>query len=253
MVNWRELRGTITYCPLCCGRRVMIKWDANEMAVRCVSCLSSVVTMSIASVLHKVAPDLRSLDVYELSSRGPLFRYLRKYAKSLTFSEFFTDVVPGEFRRGIQCQDVQQLSYASASFDLCTSTEVIEHVPDDAKGFLEIFRVLRPNGIFVFTVPLHREYQTIERAIITGNGDVQHLLHPEYHGDPIRKSVPILAFRNYGQDITERLRNAGFAKSELILPEETIPWGFARPVVVAYRGTGTVQNCPLPGGTAQLN
>ncbi len=239
MFNWRELQIMITYCPLCGCRRVVIKINANEMAVRCSSCLASAVTMSIASVLRKVTPEISSLDVYELSSRGPLFHYLNKNAKTLTSSEYFTDVAPGEFRNGVQCQDVQQLSYSRASFDICTSTEVFEHVPDDSKGFSEIFRVLRPNGIFVFTVPLYSEYKTVERALLTSNGELQHLLHPEYHGDPLRESRPILAFRNYGRDITDRLCSAGFMKAEIVMPEDKIPWGFARPVVVAYRGAAS--------------
>ena len=44
--------------------------------------------------------------------------------------------------------------YGDASFDLCTSTEVFEHMPDDLNGFSEIRRVLRPGGRFVFTVLL---------------------------------------------------------------------------------------------------
>jgi ubiquinone/menaquinone biosynthesis C-methylase UbiE len=32
---------------------------------------------------------------------------------------------------------VQRLSFADASFDLCTSTEVFEHVPDDRAGLRE--------------------------------------------------------------------------------------------------------------------
>lgn len=244
MVNWRHLRIMITYCPLCSCRRLVIRLDSNEIAVRCFVCRASAVTMSIVSVLRKVAPEIGSLDVYELSSRGPLFHYLKKNVKKVTSSEFFTDVALGEFRNGVQCQDVQRLSYPSASFDICTSTEVFEHVPDDSKGFSEILRVLRPNGIFIFTVPLHSDYKTIERALHTSNGEFQHLLPPEYHGDPLSETRSILAFRNYGQDITDRLRTAGFVKAEILMPEDKLPWGFARPVIVAYRGAAFNNQIP---------
>lgn len=30
---------------------------------------------------------------------------------------------------GVRCEDVQHLTFASASFDLCISTEMFEHVP----------------------------------------------------------------------------------------------------------------------------
>lgn len=233
-IKWQELRTMIAHCPLCNCRRVMIKLDADEMAVRCLSCEASAACMSIVSVLRKVRSNISSLDVYELSSRGALFNYLNKEAKSLASSEYFPDLASGEFRNGVQCQDVQQLSFPDASFDMCTSTEVFEHVPDDSRGFSEILRVLRPNGVFIFTVPLHDSCTTVERAALGPNGQVQHLLDPEYHGDPIGTGR-ILVFRDYGRDITETLCDAGFAKAEILRPADRIPWGYARPVIVAYR------------------
>ena len=50
---------------------------------------------------------------------------------ALTFSEFFDDVEPGGERDGVPCENVQHLTYADESFDVCTSTEVLEHVADD--------------------------------------------------------------------------------------------------------------------------
>jgi len=238
MVRWRELRATITYCPFCDARRPFVRLMDYEIAARCVGCRASPVSLSIVSVLRRVVPDIHSKDVYELSSRGPLFRYLTTHAKTLTFSEYLHDVAPGEFRNRVQCQDVQHLTYASASFDVCTSTEVFEHVPDDAKAFSEVFRVLRANGLVVFTVPLREEDETLERAVLTPAGEVRHLQAPEYHGDPLRDSGPILAFRTYGRDVTQRLRNAGFVDAKILLPEDKFAWGYARPVVVAFKGSG---------------
>ena len=235
MINWGELRIMTAHCPLCNRSRVMIKLDADEMAVRCLSCAASAACMSIVSVLSKVASDISARDAYELSSRGSLFNHLKKNARTLTSSEYFSDLASGEYRDGVLCQDVQRLSFPDASFDICTSTEVFEHVPDDSKGFSEILRVLRPNGIFVFTVPLHDQESTAQRALLSSNGEVQHLLPPAYHGDPIRKNGQILVFRDYGRDITEKLRDAGFAKAVILMPEDSIPWGYARPVIVAYR------------------
>jgi len=234
MVSWRELRVAVAYCPVCGCRRPLVKLAANEMAVRCVSCRASAVTMSVVSVLNKVAPKIGTLDVYELSTRGPLFHYFKGRVGTLTCSEYFADVVPGDFQNGVQCQDVQRLSFPDASYDLCTSTEVFEHVPDDAKGFSEMHRVLRPNGLLVFTVPLTGEKKTVERAELHPDGELHHLLPPEYHGDPISNSG-ILAFRNYGRDITERLIIAGFSKAEIVMPEDEMPWGFVRPVIIAHR------------------
>lgn len=238
MMNWRKIAVRIAYCPVCASKRPMIRLNTNEISVRCSGCRASAITMSLVAVLRRVVPDLETREVYELSSRGALFRFLKKNSKKLTFSEFLDAVPPGSFLNGIQCQDVQNLTYDNESFDVCTSTEVFEHVPNDLKGFSEIGRVLRPFGVFIFTVPLCHRFETIERARLSPSGEIKHILPPEYHADPMRKHAPVLSFRNYGQDIVDRLTSRGFARAEVIVPggEDKIPWGYASSVVVAYKG-----------------
>lgn len=153
-----------------------------------------------------VGPDAR---VYEMSSRGALCRYLRRTFADVTVSELFDGVPPGVWHDGVQCQDVEQLTYADGAFDVVTSTEVLEHVPDDRRAFGELHRVLRPGGLLLFTVPLMDAPDTIERARLD-NGTVVHLREPEYHGDRLRGRRAVLAFRTYGLDILQRLRDAGF-------------------------------------------
>jgi SAM-dependent methyltransferase len=173
--------------------------------------------------------------VYELSSRGALVRYLRRRFDRVYISEFFDDVPPGELKNGIPCQDVQALCLADGSFDLVTSTEVFEHVPDDRRGFREIHRILRPGGRFIFTVPLHEGEETVERAIIQPDGGIRHLVPPEYHSDCLRGAGRVLAFRTYGRDICCRLAEAGF---QAAIRTVTAPYHGIddRPVVVAVRG-----------------
>lgn len=235
MINWRTFSLKFGFCPLCACRRLLIRLDAHEIGIRCTHCQASAVTMSMVSVLRHKVPNLQSMSVYEISARGPLFRFLLKNAKQLTCSEYLDDVPPGQTKNGIQCQDVQKLTFPDCSFDVCTSTEVFEHVPDDARGFSEIHRVLKPGGVFVLTVPLSNIDTTIERARLLPDGKIEHRLPPEYHGDPIRSHKPILAFRNYGKDIVNRMIASGFENAEIVLPPDRIPWGYARPVIVARR------------------
>jgi SAM-dependent methyltransferase len=232
-IEWRALRLGRQDCSLC-GFVVLAKLGNSEHAVRCMRCGASPVAMSLAEVLRRHVPNLGASSVYELSSRGPLFNFLRGQAGKLVFSEYFDDVSPGASKDGVPCQDVQNLTFPDQSFDVCTSTDVFEHVPDDARAFAELHRVLRPGGKILFTVPMQMHHETIERA--TGAGDnLEHLLPPEYHDDHIRGLGQVLCYRNYGVDTVSRLVRQGFTDAEVVAPDESRWWGYGRPVVVACR------------------
>lgn len=200
-------------CPLC-GFSLLLRLAPDPVGVRCIRCAASAATLALVSVLASSRPGLGAEAVYELSARGPLVAFLRRKAHDLTTSEYFDDVPPGEWRDGVLCQDVQRLTFADASFDVCTSTEVFEHVPEDMRGFREIRRVLRGGGIFVFTVPLSDAPATVVRAALE-DGKVVHRLEPAYHGDRIRGRDRVLVFRDYGRDITDRLRSSGFRDASI--------------------------------------
>ena len=56
-------------------------------------------------------------------------------------------------RASITCAAGEHLPYATASFDLVLSHEVLEHVVDDRAAAAEIVRLLRPGGRLVLFVP----------------------------------------------------------------------------------------------------
>ncbi len=49
--------------------------------------------------------------------------------------------------------DINDLPFASGSFDLVICSEVLEHVPDHGRALAEISRVTRPGGRLVLSVP----------------------------------------------------------------------------------------------------
>jgi len=201
---------------------------------RCLRCLSTPIHRAVGSMVA-IARLPRSGDVYELSSRGALVRYLRRHFDRPYFSEYFDNVPPGTFIGGVPCQDVQDLRLADASFDLVTSTEVFEHVPDDMRGFREICRVLRPGGRFIFTVPLLDGEETLERAALAADGSISHLTLPEYHSDRIRGGGRVLAYRTYGRDIVARLAGSGFQAAIRTVTEPH--HGICdQPVIIAVKG-----------------
>ena len=234
MMKWKELGMQYGKCSMC-GKTVFVKLRNDDIsAIRCVRCRASVTSMAIAKILKKLLPKWEDKKIYELSSRGPFFKFLHKRASHLTYSEYFDGVTPGAYKGRVQCQDVQKLTYANDSFDVCTCTEVFEHVPNDLEGFREIYRVLKPGGLFLFTVPLSDRKQTIECALLK-EGKLIHLERPEYHDDHIRGVGAVLCYRNYGLDIVERLSLAGFKNTEIILVKVPTMWGYDRPIVVASK------------------
>ena len=171
------------------------------------------------------------LSVYEMSSRGPLLDFLRKRCGAVTTSEYFPDVSPGSFVGGVISEDVQQLTFSDATFDVCTSTEVFEHVPDDMAGFRELVRVLKPGGCFIFTVPLTGALVTVERCTFV-DGQLTHLHPPAYHGDRLNGAKSVLVFRDYGEDVVSRLVTAGFQTARLVKSSRTY-FGYARTAIIA--------------------
>ncbi len=227
---WARVR-----CPLC-GPSVLLRLNAADYGTRCLRCAASAIHWSMGAALRAEVPDLAGRDAYELSARGPLVAYLRRTVRSLAVSEFLPEVPSGSMRDGVRSEDMQQLSFGDACFDLITHTEVLEHVPDDARALAELHRVLRPQGFLLFTVPLSGQARTVERARMRGD-TLEHLLTPAYHTDPLRGGAGILAFRDYGRDILDRVRAAGFQQAWLHTPTSPVPWLALREVIVARKGS----------------
>jgi SAM-dependent methyltransferase len=190
--------------------------------------------MGIARVIRGRIGDLSGCRVYEASSRGPLLELLRREAGTLICSELFDDVRPGQERNGVRCEDLQSLTFDDESFDLCTSTEVLEHVPDDRRAFRELLRVLRPGGQLIFTVPLSDTEETIERAVWV-DGELRHLEEPSYHDDVIRGRGRVLVYRDYGRDIVQRLIASGFDEAEIVDAGDSSGLGHRSLVIRAHR------------------
>ena len=125
-------------------------------------------------------------------------------------SEFTFDQVRKEWMYPIPLEDLQNLSLPDGAFDIVSTNEVLEHVPSIDSALEEIARVLRPGGWHIGTVPFYYFYENGERrAILDGDGNIVHLLEPQYHGDPMNEGG-VLVFEIPAWDIIERAHRAGF-------------------------------------------
>jgi SAM-dependent methyltransferase len=125
------------------------------------------------------------------------------------------DVPGGAVIDGIRHEDALALSFADASVDVIVSQEVLEHVPAIEPAIAEAARVLRPGGRLFLSVPFHAHADaTVQRATLR-DGEVVHLLEPQFHGNPV-SAEGSLVFYDHGWDLLDRLRDHGFADAYVL-------------------------------------
>lgn len=113
-------------------------------------------------------------------------------------------------------ESVTALSLGDRSVDAVLTFEVLEHVPDFEAALREFHRVLRPDGMLVLSVPFAVAHAaSLLRARMRPDGSIEHLVEPEYHGDPV-SDAGCLAFHTFAWDLLDRLRAVGFRDVGLI-------------------------------------
>lgn len=228
--KWRIARGM---CPAC-GAGQFIALANDPYYNRCLGCRANVVNLSLIPVAIRHFKGLfAQVRAYELSSYGATFDFLSTRVGQLSFSEYFPGLPFGNVYEGIRNEDVQALTFADESFDIVTSSQVFEHVPDDLRGYRECYRVLKQGGALVFTVPLYNGPQTEQVARLTVNGTVEWLGAPEFHdsrlGGP--NSAPVF-WRHSATDLVDRVKTAGFRHA--VLEDVLISEQQGRPERVLY-------------------
>jgi GT2 family glycosyltransferase/glycosyltransferase involved in cell wall biosynthesis/SAM-dependent methyltransferase len=183
------------------------------------SCGLNARTRAVVHVLTELCGATSASDVYLMEQASPLHHVCARRHRRLVASAFVDPALaPGAVVDGLRHEDATRLSFADASLDYIVSCDVLEHVPDYRKAFAECARTLRPGGQLLLTVPfLMHGPTTVVRSRVTASGAVEHLLPPEYHGDPRQPDAGILCFQHFGWDALDDLTSAGFRSAELLL------------------------------------
>ena len=150
--------------------------------------------------------------IYISEQVTPFYNYLKQKIPDITGSEFLGfDFPKGKANdKGIRHEDMTNLSFSDEQLDFYLSFECFEHIPDFNKSFEEAFRVLKQDGILFFTVPFIKQNPgNVIRAVINQDGEVEHLLPPEYHGNPVSESGS-LCYTHFGWEMLDQLRSCGF-------------------------------------------
>lgn len=179
-------------------------------------------------LLAELRPDPETARIYATEQASPAFVWLQRHYPGSTGSEFFTSdqerllknylhALLGDDAQ-LQREDATDLSFEAESFDAVVSSDVLEHIPDFQAALENFHRVLAPGGDLILTVPfLDASQDSLRRAEIDADGEISHLVEPEYHGDPV-SSEGVLAFHSFGWDLLDTLRDCGFESAQWCLP-----------------------------------
>jgi SAM-dependent methyltransferase len=198
------------------GNEREINWREHLVCKTCG--LSNRLRLVWTEVLGNVAR--KPSDVYLTEHLTPLASRLSRECAKLVTSEFLgSEIPPGKVnKRGARNEDLTRLTFDETSFDLVLSFDVLEHIPDYRKALSEVYRILRKDALFVFSVPFAPlSQETIVRAQLLSDGQVEHLLPPEFHGDPVDPDKGVLCFYHFGWELLDDLRYCGFSNAWVTL------------------------------------
>jgi ubiquinone/menaquinone biosynthesis C-methylase UbiE len=88
---------------------------------------------------------------------GAMSKRLQKWGRVVSM-DFSPLALQFSRRRGLNTLvggDAMHLPFASETFDAIVSMDVLEHIPDDALTLQEFYRVLKPGGRILLTVPAY--------------------------------------------------------------------------------------------------
>jgi SAM-dependent methyltransferase len=181
----------------------------------CKRCGSIPRQRALVEVLNFIRPGWRSLEIHESS---PTMRFFAEQAPTYSCS-FFYDAVPigSVGKDGFLCQNLERLTFADCTFDIFITQDVLEHVFQPDLAPREIMRVLRPDGLHIFTAPKYKDIlKSYPRATMVG-GSIQYLHEPMYHGNPIGDGRSLVTW-DYGSDFDDLLAKwSGYCTSTFII------------------------------------
>ncbi|GAB4486982.1 MAG: class I SAM-dependent methyltransferase [Thermodesulfovibrionales bacterium] len=182
------------YCPICDrGYRKFVPFGiVPRPAALCPVCNSLERHRLLWTALRKTSllaggPGMRLLHVSPEPCLSAKLRALFEYVS--------VDLSPA---RAMMQMDIIHLDFPDSYFDAIVCNHVLEHVPDDAKGLSELYRVLKEGGWASIQVPMHGDL-TMEDPLVTDPAERERRFGQADH------------VRSYGRDFLHRLEAAGFA------------------------------------------
>lgn len=220
----QPLRG---HCPLCRETTDFHGDPTGDIRERlpCGACGASTRQRAVVQVLLDALSSAETARVYATEQASFFYRMLRMHVGKLHGGEYGLDrrrrlrlqlwLWRNRIFERLVARDLTALDFADGSLDAVVSLDVLEHIPAYEDALREVARVVRPGGVFVFTVPFYEDAPGSRRiAWLHEDGRIEFDGEPEYHGDPVSGGVP--CFHHFGWELLATLREAGFADAQAL-------------------------------------
>lgn len=223
--KWRLSRGD---CPNC-GKSlflIMIQkrkgthqiLNPGAFGSRCLSCKGNGTGLGLAKAVQDLPWEGKEFKSWEMSTYGSTLDQLYKKGFSVTTSEFINGVQSGKTINGTLVQDAQHTSFNDETFDLITSNQVFEHIPEFNAVINECHRILKASGILMFAVPLYETSRTQRNAYID-SGNLIFLGTPEYHDSRIEGPGCTPVFWRFSINDITKIIDPNLFESEVVWSE----------------------------------
>ena len=160
--------------------------------------------------------------------------------------------------RAVVRADMEHIPFASGSFDVATSFDVLQSVPDDRRALREIARILKPGGHAVLNVSalefLRADHAEVWSELRRYTPATARRLIADAGLQPVRVSflfgslLPLMLAVRTGQKLLRRFRSPR-GDAELLVPaapvNETLTWLVSREAALARR-------VPMPFGSSLM-
>jgi SAM-dependent methyltransferase len=190
--------GTKYTCP-CCGWRVRDFTKGNALLKKrplsyCPRCNSKARHRRIWLFLQQNTNLFNDqLSLFEVS---PKYSFSRRFTQMVNISYVAADLYDRphiSFR-----MDLVEASLKSERFDAVLCVHVLEEIMDDRRAMEELFRILKPGGWAVISVPTRMDQVTYEDPTITAPKERKRAF-----GEPDHVRI-------YGYDLKDKLEACGF-------------------------------------------
>lgn len=163
---------------------------------------------SIAALAVSGLGGLRLLDTDNFSAISNLFRRTPGYIRCsyLPDRPWGSEIEPNYYNINLE-----NIDFDNQSFDIVLTSDVMEHVRNADTAHVEIQRILKPNGAYIFNVPYDEDSEYDIQLVDTTSAEDKYLCSPQYHGDPLTGGI--LAYRIFGRDLIAKLSGLGYQVS----------------------------------------